>query len=183
MTMMVSSSLRHRSFILFSIWWIVVIIAVNVMGTTTPLESTSPNNADTDAKTNDEGIILHQEETLDSNGGSFLQSVVVDEEKTTTATTDVGSSKDSSTITIVSDPTTSTVETSSIMTNATSAVLSTYTQRQRKLQPMSTKIIGGVDTRRGRFPYYVGLLDKRMTLICGGSLIASDVVITAAHCQ
>ena len=54
---------------------------------------------------------------------------------------------------------------------------------RRKLQRISTKIIGGRDARRGRFPYFVALFDKRMNLICGGSLIASDVVLSAAHCQ
>ena len=184
---LVSSSLRHRSFILIPLLWIVVIIAVNVVGAATSLESNSPHdNAD---NTNDEGIILH-EEILGLEGGSLLQSVmvVVDEKKEAT-TTGVESREDSSSITPFSDPTTTTTTasetSSSIMTNNTTTsneVILSATQR-RKLQRASTKIIGGVDTRRGRFPYYVGLFDKRMTLICGGSLIASDVVITAAHCQ
>jgi secreted trypsin-like serine protease len=43
------------------------------------------------------------------------------------------------------------------------------------------KIIGGSVATAGQFPYQVGIfLDG--TGFCGGSLIAPDVVLTAAHC-
>ena len=44
-----------------------------------------------------------------------------------------------------------------------------------------TRIAGGVDTEEGRFPYFVAL-QKRNQFVCGGTLIASNVVLTAAHC-
>lgn len=40
----------------------------------------------------------------------------------------------------------------------------------------NTRIVGGSQSEVGEFPYYVDLA------ICGGSLIAPDVVLTAAHC-
>jgi secreted trypsin-like serine protease len=45
------------------------------------------------------------------------------------------------------------------------------------------RIVGGDDADRTRFPYYVALVDANDQFVCGGSLIASDVVLTAAHCR
>jgi secreted trypsin-like serine protease len=42
-------------------------------------------------------------------------------------------------------------------------------------------IINGTITPQQRYPYTVYLQDKDF-LFCGGSLIAEDVVMTAAHC-
>ena len=47
----------------------------------------------------------------------------------------------------------------------------------------STRIIGGNDAPYGRYPYMVSLLNEAGEHTCGGSLVAADVVITAAHCR
>mmetsp|Transcript_12537 Transcript_12537/g.27442 ORF Transcript_12537/g.27442 Transcript_12537/m.27442 type:complete len:520 (+) Transcript_12537:260-1819(+) len=47
---------------------------------------------------------------------------------------------------------------------------------------METRIIGGSQTQNGRYSYAVSLQDS-LGHFCGGSLIAKDVVLTAAHCQ
>ena len=44
------------------------------------------------------------------------------------------------------------------------------------------RIIGGNEAQEGRYSYIVSLQDK-MGHFCGGSLIAKDIVLTAAHCQ
>ncbi|KAL3768958.1 hypothetical protein ACHAWO_004068 [Cyclotella atomus] len=47
---------------------------------------------------------------------------------------------------------------------------------------MQTRIIGGAATNSARFPYAVSIQDQ-IGHFCGGSLIAPDMVLTAAHCQ
>ena len=46
------------------------------------------------------------------------------------------------------------------------------------------RIVGGVDASPGEFPHQVALLlvDPGRNLLCGGSLITADLVITAGHC-
>jgi secreted trypsin-like serine protease len=43
-------------------------------------------------------------------------------------------------------------------------------------------IIGGHDAVPNRYPYYVALQTAENNTECGGTLIAPDVVLTAAHC-
>jgi secreted trypsin-like serine protease len=50
-------------------------------------------------------------------------------------------------------------------------------EKQRNL------IIGGDDADFGRYPYNVALVDELGTLVCGGVLIAPDVVITISQCE
>lgn len=49
----------------------------------------------------------------------------------------------------------------------------------------STRIIGGTEARRGQFPYIVALilgLPDYGQSFCGGSIISSNFILTAAHC-
>jgi hypothetical protein len=56
---------------------------------------------------------------------------------------------------------------------------------QRFLVPApEPRIVGGVDSGPTRFPYYVALVERGGgSVVCGGTLIASDVVLTSAHCN
>lgn len=45
------------------------------------------------------------------------------------------------------------------------------------------KIIDGVDTQPGRYPYAVSLQEFGGNHVCGGTLIAPDVILTAASCD
>ena len=52
--------------------------------------------------------------------------------------------------------------------------------RQKKSN--SARIVGGSDTKRGEFPWLTLLRDPHYSWNCGGSLISSSWVLTAAHC-
>jgi len=54
---------------------------------------------------------------------------------------------------------------------------SSSSSKQRNL------IIGGYQAAKDRYPYYVSLLDANDEIQCGGTLIAPDIVLTAAHCK
>lgn len=47
----------------------------------------------------------------------------------------------------------------------------------------SQSIVGGVEVERNRYPYQVALIDSTGSLVCGGSLVDKDWVLSAAHCQ
>ena len=49
-------------------------------------------------------------------------------------------------------------------------------------EPMP-RVVGGKATDPDRFPYFVALVGSSGSVACGGSLIAQDVVLTAAHCS
>ncbi|KAL4855919.1 Cationic trypsin [Chlorella vulgaris] len=44
------------------------------------------------------------------------------------------------------------------------------------------RIVGGTTTPVNRYPYFVSLRDSNGNAFCAGSLVAPDVVLTAAHC-
>merc|ERR1712000_796856 len=46
------------------------------------------------------------------------------------------------------------------------------------------RIVGGSDAYHGEFPHQIALLRGGVggSLMCGGSLVAADTVVTAAHC-
>lgn len=53
-------------------------------------------------------------------------------------------------------------------------------QSPRQLQ--TRMIVGGAPAAPGRWPWQIAVLDRRRRLICGGTLITNEFVITAAHC-
>lgn len=43
-------------------------------------------------------------------------------------------------------------------------------------------IVGGSEAQSGAWPWQIAVLDRKKRLICGGTLITSEFVLTAAHC-
>jgi len=48
-------------------------------------------------------------------------------------------------------------------------------------QLLGGRIVGGADAAEGQFPHQVSLR-QLSSHICGGSIIAPQVILTAAHC-
>lgn len=50
------------------------------------------------------------------------------------------------------------------------------------MQRYQTRIVGGQDALSGAWPWQIAVKDRKKRLICGGTLINSEFVLTAAHC-
>ena len=51
------------------------------------------------------------------------------------------------------------------------------------LTERATRIVGGEDTEVNEYPWQAGLVHRGQNIVwCGGSLVSSKWVITAAHC-
>lgn len=71
----------------------------------------------------------------------------------------------------------------SLRATFSSSVSSSKNQPSKNEQLERNLVIGGHTAMRDRYPYYVALLDANEEVQCGGTLIAPDVVLTAAHCR
>jgi hypothetical protein len=51
--------------------------------------------------------------------------------------------------------------------------------------PIQPRIVNGrnVNDASERYPYFITLRDAYDYHVCGGTLIASDIILSAAHCQ
>ena len=64
-----------------------------------------------------------------------------------------------------------------VLASSTASIRATNQQRE-----LNTRIIGGDAATRGRYSYTVSLQDE-VGHFCGGSLVAPDIVLCAAHCM
>jgi trypsin len=63
---------------------------------------------------------------------------------------------------------------------AAAAATSRTTNSTAPVAIKTTRIIGGFEAVSGQFPWYVHAITDEL---CGGTLIAPDIVMTAAHCH
>ena len=63
-------------------------------------------------------------------------------------------------------------------------LLTTFLLIGKTTHAIDGRIMGGEDAEPGRYAYMVSLqsIDNRLSHFCGGTLIAPDIVLTAAHC-
>jgi trypsin len=55
-------------------------------------------------------------------------------------------------------------------------------RKNRGREELNTRIVGGGAALEGFYPHQVQILSSNGEMICGGSLVAADLVICAAHC-
>uniref|UniRef100_A0A147BXD8 Putative serine protease n=1 Tax=Ixodes ricinus TaxID=34613 RepID=A0A147BXD8_IXORI len=54
--------------------------------------------------------------------------------------------------------------------------------KRQKVKNISARIINGTKAAPKNWPWVVAIYDSNDTLVCGGSLISEEYVVTAAHC-
>ncbi|KAK7086265.1 hypothetical protein SK128_005315 [Halocaridina rubra] len=113
--------------------------------------------------------------TVDSGFFCSVKCLHVDDLTTTTTTSTQGPSTTSTT----TQSTTSTEST----TTTTMPEPDSYTGCQCGVPNRSSRIVGGTETEPGEYPWHVGITPDRLRIpYCGGSLVTSRHVITAASC-
>jgi len=112
---------------------------------------------------------------------------------TTTTTTTTSTTTSTTTTTATTTTTTSTTTTTTGDTTTTAEVetkvcgVSKYKTPRRRAAAWTQKIVGGVYAKQGAWPWAViigRVLDTagRFQVICGGTLVDRDTVLSAAHC-
>lgn len=59
---------------------------------------------------------------------------------------------------------------------------STFLRGPINVSEVDLEIVGGIEASSGEFPFMVSVQDKFGNHICGASLVAEDVLLSAAHC-